>query len=140
MKIIPKKVGRNGFTIVEVTIAIVVAGIVILPLLTFFANVLLKHNNVVSPSVGMYLAKSKMEKVVGMHFDHITDEAQSSFGGVFSDFRSQVWVYNVTREAITVPVGSTLTTHKWIKVRVTNDNQPAMSIELDTLVTDISNE
>ncbi len=131
---------RSGFTLIEIIMAMIIIGIVVLPLLSIFSNSLIRNNAPDTASVLLYLARSKMEKLSNMSFSAVSTEAQASFGGDFSSYKSEVEAHYVSAEALDVSVDPTQTGYKWIKVTATSDDYPNFQIELKSLVTDVSNE
>lgn len=129
---------KKGFTLIELVMTVVIAGIAVYALLTVFITSTSKNVGLESLSMGLYLANGKLEQVSNQSYSSITGEATSPFGSGFSDFSSTVNFDYVSSEALDVPVAVDYG-YKRVIVRVSS-SQLSSSIEVSTLVTDVSNE
>jgi prepilin-type N-terminal cleavage/methylation domain-containing protein len=129
---------RNGFTLVELVLAVVITSIAVYALLIVFTTATYKNVDLEYLGKGLYLANGKLEEVGSRRYSSITNEAWSPFEGDFSDFNSMVEFCYVSPEALDVPIGTDFG-YKKITVRVTSSHLTS-SIEVSTLVTDVSNE
>ncbi|MBU0686857.1 MAG: type II secretion system GspH family protein [Candidatus Margulisbacteria bacterium] len=132
------KQAKKGFTIIELIMTIVIAGIAVYSIIAIFLNVATRNVDLEAVSMAAHLANSKLEEVSSKSYANIVSEAPFSFGGDFSDFSGQVVVNFVSFEALDQVVGIDAG-YKKIAVYVSSGLLPA-SIEVITLVTDISNE
>ena len=129
---------KKGFTLVELVMAIMITSIALSALLGTFVLVTSRNVDFDSITVGMNLARGKLEEVSNQTFNSVTSEALTSFGGDFSGYSSLVVVQYVSREVLDVPVvGST--NYKKVAVWVSSSSLSS-SIELETLITDVANE
>ena len=130
---------KKAFTLIELVMAIVIAGIVLVPLLSIFVTSPIKNPRLDAFNMAIQLANGKMETVSSRSFNAISSEAVAAFGGNFGDFSSQVVVNYVSSTEPNVSVDPTVTNYKKIQVLVTTTNLPGASIDLTTLITDVSN-
>jgi prepilin-type N-terminal cleavage/methylation domain-containing protein len=129
---------RRGFTLIELIMAIVIGGIVVLPLMMMFVNASLKNPKLESVNLALNLAVGKMEAVTGKSFAYISSEAVTAIGGNYSDYNSQVIVHYVTSTDVQTSVDPTITSYKSVQVSITSSNFTG-SIDLFGLATDVSN-
>ncbi|MFC1571384.1 hypothetical protein ACFL31_02400 [Candidatus Margulisiibacteriota bacterium] len=127
-----------GFTFIELTMAVIIAGIALYSLLTVFMNAATKNVDLESVSTALHLANTKLEIISNQSYDSISSEAQASFGGDFSSFNSLVEVDYVSAAALDT-ITSSNEGYKRIKVFITSGNLTS-SVEIVTLVTDASNK
>ncbi|MDI6731760.1 MAG: type II secretion system protein [Candidatus Margulisbacteria bacterium] len=130
---------KKGFTLVELIMAVVVAGIAVYALIGLFINTTSKNAGMEDVSIAAQLAEGKLEAVSSQSYDNISSEALSSFGGSFGDFYSQVIVINVASSELNTSVGAGDTGYKKITVYVSGGTLTS-SLEISTLATDVSNE
>ena len=130
---------NSGFTLIEIVMTIVIAGVMLSSMLKIFTTPLSKGSQVDIFSTALHLASGKMEIVSNKSFSKITSEPFKSFGGTFIDFNSSVEVHYVTSTSPEVFVDPTATSYKWIRVTVTSSNGAVTGVKLITLVTDASN-
>ena len=128
----------RGFTLIELVMTIVIAGVILIPLLMTFANVGKENPTLDNLNISLTLAESKMEAVLGKSYGNISSEAKTAVGGNFADYYTQVVVHNVTSTDAITPVEPTDYGYKWIKVAVTSANFPG-SIEVTSIATDVTN-
>jgi prepilin-type N-terminal cleavage/methylation domain-containing protein len=129
-----------GFTLIEVVMAVVIAGIILIPLLSVFITATTRNVDQEAAGIGLHLAAAKLEIVSNKSFTNIISEPLTSFGSPFTDFDSEVIVNFVAADAPDVPVDPAQTSYKRISVRVTSALLTAGPIEVVSLVTDVSNE
>ncbi len=129
---------KKGFTIIELVMTIVIAGIAVYSILTVFLTAATRNVDLEAVSIAAHLAHGKLEEVSSKSYANIVSEVPFSFGGDFTDFSGQVIVNFVTAEALDQVIASD-SGYKKIVVYVNSGLLPA-SIEVITLVTDVSNE
>lgn len=129
---------KKGFTLIELVMAVAIAGIAFYSLLIVFINAAYQSVDVEALSMGLYLANARLEEVSNQSYASITGEATAPFGSGFSDFSSVVRVDYVSSEALDLAVGTDFG-YKKITIRVISSSLTS-SIEVVTLATDASNE
>lgn len=127
---------KNGFTLIELIMAVVILGIVVLSVLNIFININFKNPKLEAVSTSLYLASAKLEEISNRNFNSITSESLTSFLGDFSDYNYSVQAAYVASQEIE-EVSLTPTSYKWIKVFVSSYSLG--SLEVSTLVSDASN-
>ena len=130
---------KSGFTLIEIVMAIVIAGIVLIPLLNIFMTVPAKNPKLDAFIMAVELADGKMETVCNQTFSSIVAQPVTAVGGNFPDFSSQVVVNYVASTEPNVSVDPTVTEYKKIQVLVTSTLLPGGSIDLITLVNNVTN-
>ena len=124
---------KQGFTLIETIISIVVIGIAFMGLLSLFTAV---YTNAVRDEVmtiATMLAKGEIERVKGLSFANVSNENRDSpvsFGGNFSNYSWQVRV-----DAVPVDIASDggMTNYKQVEMRVSNNMIGYISLK--TIVT-----
>ena len=129
---------KPGFTLIELVMSIVIAGIALYSLIFVFITVTTKNVSVEALTTAWYLASGKLEEVSSRSYNLITSESLASFGGDFNNFNRTVIISYVSSEALDTPVEANYG-YKKVTVRVTSSSFPS-SIEVQALVTDVSNE
>ena len=112
--------GRSGFTLIELTITVVVIAIVMYVVIAIFITSGVKGVNVDVFTVAQSLAEDKLEEAMSMDFDDITDEAEVNFSGDLDDFSYEIVVDYVSPEALDTPVGSA-TDYKKVQILIRHD-------------------
>lgn len=133
------KKGRAAFSLIELVIAIVVSGIVIYSLLSVFITAAGRNVKMEAASIAFSLANSKMEEVSSRAYQAISSEALTSFGAGYPSFFWLVESTFVSAEAPDLPLGSDAG-YKKVAVYVSSANLPDSSIEVVTVVTDVSHK
>jgi len=128
----------RGFTLIELTMAVVIAGLALYSLLMVAFTVTAKNVRLESLDVALYLANSKLEEVSSRSYNAISAEVLTPVGGVFSNFSSSVEVYYVSPEALDAPLATNLG-YKKIVVKIFSSNL-ASTAEISTLVTRAAND
>lgn len=131
---------KKSFTLIELIMAVVIGGIILYPLLGTFITATAKNPTADAFTAAVHLANYKMETVCNKAFGSISYEAQTAFGSDFSGYSSQVIVHYVTSAEPKVSVDPNATQYKWVKVVVISNNLPGGEIDLNTLVTDVTNQ
>lgn len=131
---------KKGFSLIELVMAVVLAGIIIGPMIALFYNSTAKSPTTDYFDMAISLASSKMEETSNKKFSNIVSESSTPFSGSFSQFSSQVVVHCVASTEVEVSVDPTATNYKWIKVIVTSSVLPGGSIDLTNLATDVTNK
>ncbi|MBI5701648.1 prepilin-type N-terminal cleavage/methylation domain-containing protein [Candidatus Saganbacteria bacterium] len=109
--------GRQGFTLIELIISIVVVSISFYAVISLFISVAPKSINVESWSKAAFLANRVLEETVAKDFNNISSVAATSFASPFSNFEFQITVDYVTTSEPDV-VSAQATPYKRVKVRV----------------------
>jgi prepilin-type N-terminal cleavage/methylation domain-containing protein len=128
---------KEGFTLVEVIMAVVIGGIILYSLLTVFITTTSRNTQLEAQSTALFLASGKLEEVSNQSFNLISSEGVTSFGGDFSGFSSSVEVSAVSAEALDTSVASS-TGYKKIVVKIFSSGLSS-TVEVSTLVTNVSN-
>ena len=125
---------KNGFTMIEVIIFIVIASVGFLILSATYTCVLEDSSVGESLSVATGLCEGKMEEMLDTHtFDTIPNIAQTAFAAPFGNYTFQVaWMY-VNPANLTVDAGSA-TDYKIVDVIV--DHGCIEPVKLTTLMAD----
>jgi type II secretory pathway pseudopilin PulG len=123
---------KNGFTIIEVIIFIVIASVGFLILSATYTSVLEYNATGENLSVATSLCEGKMEEVLDTHsFDTIANVAQTAFASPFGSYTYQVaWIY-VNPTNLQVDAG-TPTDYKIVDVIV--DHGCIEPVQLTTLM------
>ncbi len=129
---------KPGFTLVELSITVIVATIAVYSLLTIFMTAATENVGSESLSMAFYLASGKLEEVSSKSYDDIVSVDPTPFGSGFADFSSAVVVHFVSSEVLDDPVATDFG-YKKVIVKVNSTNLTS-TVEVETLVTDISNE
>lgn len=128
---------KKGFSLLELVMTIVIAGIIIFPLLNVFINAAAKNPTLEALGVALHLAEAKMESVSNKTFASITAEGVTPFvGGAFSGYNSEVIMHFVASTELETFVDPAETDYKWLKIKVTSSSFPG-TVELTTLVTNV---
>jgi prepilin-type N-terminal cleavage/methylation domain-containing protein len=127
---------KKGFTLIELVMAIVIAGIIVVPLLNIFINVSTKNPTLEPLGIALHLAEGKMESLINKEFGNITAESLTPFGADFSDYNSEVIIHYVASTELETYVDPATTDYKWLKVKVTS-NDFSGTVEVVVLVTDV---
>ncbi|MFA5839422.1 MAG: prepilin-type N-terminal cleavage/methylation domain-containing protein [Candidatus Margulisiibacteriota bacterium] len=130
--------GRDGFTLIELVMTIVIGSIAVYSVIMIFVNTTSRNAQVDNLSIAVHLASSKIEQVSNKAYLNVSSEALSAFTGQFSNFSSQVLVTNVSSTEIDTSSGTTETGYKKIKVFIITTGS-FTSIEVSAMVTDASN-
>ena len=121
---------EKGFTMIELIIAIVILSIAIGTLGVVIANM---TTQAVLPGVlntSTQLAEQEMERVSGLRFSAIANEASTSYTGNFSAYS-----YQVTVSAVPVALANDPGQAQYKQVQVTVTHTAGGSISLTTIVT-----
>ncbi len=126
----------GGFTLIEVVLFILLAGLVlggiVAPFLTSLSR--LEQPEIVAGAI--FLAREKLEELTASTYSNIQNESRGSLGGNYAAFEREVQVEFVQ------PVGNTLTAsasdvgYKRVTVTVYHAQLPASGISLTSLFTD----
>lgn len=131
-------IGRQGFSLIEAVLVIVVVGIALTPFSILVVQITAKHAATLVQQTSVMLAESELERVMQQPFFNITNESQVSFGGDFSAYRYQVvvdYVNGTNTAALYVPVAGT-TDYKRVQIQVVNTGLPDYgNITVTTLAT-----
>ena len=101
--------GRKGFTLIELTIAIIVVAIAFYAIISVFVSVAPRNVNAEDLSKASYLANRILEERSTKTFSSVTSEATTAFSAPFSNFNYQVNVnYVSTSEPDNASVGPTI--------------------------------
>ena len=124
---------RNGFTLIETVICIVVIGIIALGLFATFTGVFTNAVRDEVMSIATSLAKGEIERVARLSFASVVDQNRGSsvsFGGNFTNYSWQIRV-----DAVSVAIANDpgMANYKQVESRVTN---PIVGdVSLKTIVT-----
>jgi len=124
---------KNGFSLVELILVIVVAAIAVPALMFVFREASIKAVHDELSSTAVMLAEGELERVLAKSFSNITSENRDSpvsFGGNFSGYSWQIRVDTAPQELANDPL---MLQYKQIEARVTNS--VAGDISLTTVVT-----
>lgn len=110
-------VGKQGFTLIETVISIVVIGIIMYSAIAVFITSGVKGLNVEVFTVAQSLAEGKLEEAMAQDFGNVTSESETGFPGDLSNYSYEVVVNYVSAEALDLPVGFE-TKYKKISVMV----------------------
>lgn len=127
---------KKGFTLIELVMAIVIAGVIVVPLLNVFINTSTGNPSLEALNTALHLAEAKMESVSNKDFASIVSEGTAPFGGDFSAYNSEVVMHYVASSEIETFVDPVVTDYKWVKVKITSAKIQG-TIELTTLVSDV---
>lgn len=120
---------QNGFTLVELVIAILILSIAVGTLLGLLASVV---DQTVLPEVinrATYLAEQELERISGLRFSEITDAGPTAYGGNFTDYTYQIEVDPVPTTLATDPA-----MNDYKQVRVTVAHSSGASAHLTTIM------
>ena len=124
---------KEGFTLIETIIGIVVIGVVFMGLLATVTGVFTNAGRDEAVTVAISLAKGEMERVTRLRFANIADQnrdAPASFGGNFSNYS---WQIRVDPAPAAIASDPEMANYKQVESRVTN---PMVGdISLKTIVT-----
>ncbi|MFA5113056.1 MAG: hypothetical protein WC529_02035 [Candidatus Margulisiibacteriota bacterium] len=110
--------GRQGFSLIEATVGLVVIGIAFYLLAAIFINLAPRTARVETIDKKAYLAHAKMEEYTARTFvQATTGETSGSFSGAFAGYQYRIIVTRVATSDLNTPV-SYNTPFKNIKVRV----------------------
>ncbi|MGA1796803.1 MAG: type IV pilus modification PilV family protein [bacterium] len=125
---------KNGFTIIEAVIFILIASVGFLVLSASYTAVLENSAAGESLSVATALCEGKMEEILGTHaFATIPAIVQTAFAAPFDDYDYQVVWYYVNPPNLTADAGAP-TAYKIVQVIV--DHPCIEPIRLTTLLAD----
>ena len=125
---------KNGFTLIETIIFIVIASLGFLVLSASYTSVLEDSATGEYLSVATALCEGKMEEILDTHaFATIPNIAQTAFSAPFDNYNYQVAWYYVNPPNLTVDAG-TPTDYKIVQVSV--DHTCIQPIRLTTLMAD----
>ncbi|MFH1826669.1 MAG: type II secretion system protein [bacterium] len=129
---------KNGFSLIELVITIVISSIALYSLLTVFMTATSRSVDQEALTVALSLANSKLEIISSLDFACVNDEAAAALTGQFAGFTRAVAVDYVTAADLDTPqIGPT--DYKKITVAVNPIGLPGVTIEVVGLVTDVSN-
>lgn len=129
---------KRGFTLIELVMAVVIAGIALYSLLLVVITATSKNVTLEAKNTALYLANSKLEEVSSRSFGSISSESLAAFGGAFTGFSNTVEVYYVSAEALDSPLASP-TIYKKVVVKIFSGSLAATT-EVATLVTRAAND
>jgi prepilin-type N-terminal cleavage/methylation domain-containing protein len=101
--------GRKGFTLIELTIAIVVVAIAFYAIISVFSSVAPRNVSAEDLSKATYLANRVLEERSAKSFSGITSEAATNFASPYANFIYQVTVtYASTAEPDNISASATI--------------------------------
>lgn len=126
---------REGFTIIEAVLAIVLVASAFISLSYLISNTTLFNINLDMSTTSIMLAREKMAETMAKDFDDITEVAQTDFGGDFSSYRYQIAVDYVNPGDLDTPVVGP-TNYKRVVVTISGVGWLGM-IQLYSIRTDV---
>lgn len=120
----------EGFSLVELVIAIVILGICLPSLALLFSQVMKTYGEPEVMQVATALAEQKMEEVTSLRYSDIVDDGPTAFTGNFSNYTWQVIVSAVPTSLANDPA---MDDYKKIEVAVSSNI--IGSVTLTTIVT-----
>jgi Tfp pilus assembly protein PilE len=122
----------QGFTLIEIMIFIVLAGILLPTLMGPFVNAILRSERPEVAATAVHLAMERLEGLYGEEYDDIADESRASVGGNFSAYERQVAVTEVRADNFAQTQGNS----GYKRIDVTVYHSQIGSVSVTTLVTD----
>jgi prepilin-type N-terminal cleavage/methylation domain-containing protein len=110
---------KNGFTLIEVVIVILVLGICLAPFAVLVRNVMIKNTYSQAHATAVALAEGEMERVTNARFSAVADQAATAFSAPFAAYTSQIIADYVNANALNTPVGGP-TDYKRVQIVVAN--------------------
>jgi Tfp pilus assembly protein PilV len=124
---------RQGFSVIEAIVVIVVLAIALVPFGLAILNILTKNIAPQALATATALAEMELERVLALRFSAINDVAKASFASPFGAYQSEVLVdYVDAGDLNTAVIGPT--NYKRIQIKVTNDIIPE-AVSITTLAT-----
>ncbi|MEW6186278.1 MAG: type II secretion system protein [Thermodesulfobacteriota bacterium] len=123
----------KGFTLIEVILFIVLAGILMSTVMAPFLGSVFKMENPGIVAGAVFLAKEKMEQFQPVPYNNIGNEARASLGGNYAAFERQVQMHYVDAN---MTVSGTDVGYKRVTVTVYHPQLPAAGMSITTLFTD----
>lgn len=129
-KIVQARRKPQGFTFIELIIAIAILSVAVTVLLVVFASV--TEQTVMSEllSVDTYLAEQELERITGMRFSQVASSGPTAYGGDFSDYE-----YEITVSPVPVALAADPAMSQYKQVEVTVRHATAGAVSLTTIVT-----
>lgn len=124
---------QSGITLVELVIFIIVVAIVSMPLSVILKNTLSETVLPEHYTIASSLARKEVENVVNLQFSTITDVAETSYTGNFSQYSYEISVDNVAGDDLNTPVADDSTDYKRVEITIKRSGFPDVAVV--TLIT-----
>lgn len=124
------KHNQKGFSLIEMVLAIIILSVFCGVVLSVFSDVM---QSTVKPEiidVSTGLAEKEMDRVTGLRFSSVANEASTSYTGNFSNYS-----YKVDLSAVPLSLASDAGMALYKQVKVTVTHSTAGSVSLTTIVT-----
>lgn len=113
------KYKRNGFTLIEVILVMIILGVCLTPFCILIVNVVQKNVLSQAQATAVALAEREIERVTSLRFSAVDDAAEAAFASPFNNYSYQVIAdYVNTNDLNTAVAGPT--DYKRVQVRVAN--------------------
>ena len=113
-------ISQKGFSLIELVLAIVIIGIVIIPTALRYQEAMHGSCQTKVLTIATGLAEDKMEESLGLGYSNVADESLTSFGSPFDDYGYQVTVHYVNEGAFDTSVDPTVTDYKSVEIQVSH--------------------
>ncbi|MDP8229667.1 MAG: prepilin-type N-terminal cleavage/methylation domain-containing protein [Candidatus Gorgyraea atricola] len=120
----------KGFSLIELVIAMLIAGISILSLAFLFSQVMKTYAEPEVMQVATALSEQKMEEVTSFRYSDVADDGPTAFSGNFSNY---TWQITVSAVPTALAIDPGMTDYKQVEVTVSNGI--IGSVTLATVVT-----
>lgn len=124
---------KNGFTLIELIISIIVISICVIPIAVMYQQALQGSLETKVLTVATSLAEEKMEEILRLGYSGISNVGLNNFPKPFDDYNYEVIVHYVEASDLDTSVDPTETDYKNIEVQVTHAIQ---TVTLTSLLTD----
>jgi len=119
--------GKNGFTLIELTLAVVISAIIIIPLAMVIAESAVNTLLPLHYQVASSLLEGELERVANLKFKDVDGEGPTSFTGDFSQYSYQVSYYYVDAGDLDTQSASPATAYKRAVITVGRPGFPSVS-------------
>jgi type II secretory pathway pseudopilin PulG len=124
---------QEGFTLIEIVIFIVLAGILMATIMVPFLTSVSKSDRPEVAASAAFLAAERLEELTSATYSSIANEARAALGGSYSAFERQV---TVTLVDANLAVSGSDVGYKQVVVTIYHSQLPTGGISVTSLFTD----